>query len=34
VQTYAHVIKNDDRDAAELAASFLIGDRVGHPTRR
>jgi integrase len=26
LQTYAHVIKNDDRDAAELAASFLIGD--------
>ena len=26
LQTYAHVLKNDDRDAAEQAASFLIGD--------
>jgi integrase len=26
LQTYAHVIKNDDRDAAEQAASFLTGD--------
>jgi hypothetical protein len=26
LQTYAHVTKNDDRDAAEQAASFLIGD--------
>jgi integrase len=24
-QTYAHVLKNDDRDAAEQAASFLLG---------
>ncbi|MCT7365101.1 integrase [Mycolicibacterium llatzerense] len=26
LQTYAHVIKNDDREAAEQAAAFLIGD--------
>ena len=26
LQTYAHVITNDDREAAEQAASFLIGD--------
>jgi integrase len=26
LKTYAHVLKNDDRDAAEQAASFLIGD--------
>jgi hypothetical protein len=26
LQTYAHVVKNDDRDAAEQAAAFLIGD--------
>ncbi|MCW2655793.1 MAG: integrase [Mycobacterium sp.] len=25
LQTYAHVLKNDDRDAADQAASFLIG---------
>ncbi len=25
LQTYAHVLRNDDRDAAEQAASFLIG---------
>jgi hypothetical protein len=25
LQKYAHVLKNDDRDAAEQAASFLIG---------
>ncbi len=25
LQTYAHVIKKDDREAAEQAASFLIG---------
>jgi hypothetical protein len=25
LQTYAHVLKNDDRDAAEQTASFLIG---------
>jgi hypothetical protein len=24
--TYAHVLKNDDRDEAEQSASFLIGD--------
>ncbi|MGV0675979.1 tyrosine-type recombinase/integrase [Mycolicibacterium fortuitum] len=27
LQTYAHVLTNDDRDAAEQAASFLIGTR-------
>ena len=26
LQTYAHVITNDDREAAEQAASFLLGD--------
>ena len=26
LQTYAHVLKNDDRAAAEHAASFLIGN--------
>ena len=26
LQTYAHVITNDDREAAEQAASFLIGN--------
>jgi len=26
LQTYAHVSTNDDREAAEQAASFLIGD--------
>jgi hypothetical protein len=25
LQTYAHVMKNDDREAAEQAASFLVG---------
>lgn len=25
LETYAHVLKNDDRDAAEQAASFLVG---------
>jgi hypothetical protein len=25
LQTYAHVLENDDRDAAEQAASFLLG---------
>jgi integrase len=25
LQTYAHVLGNDDRDAAERAAAFLIG---------
>lgn len=27
LQTYAHVLGNDDRDAAEQAAAFLIGDQ-------
>jgi hypothetical protein len=26
-QTYAHVLSNDDRAAAEQAAAFLIGDQ-------
>jgi hypothetical protein len=26
LETYAHVLENDDWDAAEQAASFLIGD--------
>ncbi len=26
LQTYAHVLGSDDREAAEQAASFLIGD--------
>ena len=26
LRTYAHVLKNDDREAAEQAASFLLGD--------
>lgn len=26
LQTYAHVLRNDDRDAAAQAASFLLGD--------
>lgn len=29
LQTYAHVIKNDDREAAEQAASFLLGEGWG-----
>ena len=29
LQTYAHVLRNDDRDAAEQAAAFLIGDTWG-----
>ncbi len=29
LQTYAHVIRNDDREAAEQAASFLIGNGWG-----
>ena len=29
LQTYAHVLKNDDREAAEQAAAFLIGDGYG-----
>jgi site-specific recombinase XerD len=27
LQTYAHVVRSDDRDAAEQAAAFLIGDQ-------
>jgi hypothetical protein len=34
LQTYAHVLKNDDRDAAEQAASFLLEGRLGSRTRR
>jgi hypothetical protein len=26
LQTYAHVVGNDDREAAERAAAFLIGE--------
>jgi hypothetical protein len=26
LQTYAHVLTNDDREAAEQAATFLIGN--------
>jgi hypothetical protein len=26
LETYAHVMGNDDREAAEQAASFLLGD--------
>jgi hypothetical protein len=26
LQTYAHVLGNDDRDAAEQAAAFLLGN--------
>ncbi len=26
LQTYAHVLRNDDREAAEQAAAFLIGN--------
>jgi len=26
VQTYAHVVRSDDCDAAEQAAAFVIGD--------
>ena len=26
LQTYAHVLGNDDRDAAEQAATFLLGE--------
>jgi hypothetical protein len=26
LQTYAHVVRTDDRDAAKQAAAFLIGD--------
>jgi hypothetical protein len=28
LQTYAHVLRNDDRDVAEQAAAFLIGDTL------
>ncbi|MDT5054113.1 MAG: hypothetical protein QOF66_2479 [Mycobacterium sp.] len=31
LQTYAHVLNNDDREAAEQAASFLVG-RSWDPT--
>jgi hypothetical protein len=31
LETYAHVLKNDDREAAEQAASFLVG-RSWDPT--
>ncbi|WP_418888484.1 tyrosine-type recombinase/integrase [Mycolicibacterium neoaurum] len=31
LQTYAHVLKNDDRESAEQAAQFLIGDGYGLP---
>jgi integrase len=34
LQTYAHVLRNDDRDAAERAAAFLIGNGVGSSRRR
>jgi hypothetical protein len=27
LQTHAHVVRTDDRDAAEQAAAYLIGDR-------
>jgi hypothetical protein len=27
LQTYAHVVRTDDRDAAEQAAALLIGDQ-------
>ena len=29
LQTYAHVLGNDDRDAAEQAATFLLGEGWG-----
>jgi integrase len=32
LQAYAHVLRNDDRDAAEQAAAFLMGN-VGRLTR-
>jgi hypothetical protein len=28
LQTYAHVLRNDDRDVAQQAAAFLIGDAL------
>jgi len=33
LQTYAHVLKNDDRQAAEQAASFLLGSAGRRITR-
>ena len=29
LQTYAHVLGNDDRDAAEQATTFLLGEGWG-----
>lgn len=29
LETYAHVLGNDDRDAAEQAATFLLGEQWG-----
>ncbi len=29
LETYAHVLENDDREAAEQAAEFLLGDAWG-----
>ena len=26
LETYAHVLRNDDREAAQQAAEFLLGD--------
>jgi hypothetical protein len=34
LQTYAHVIRSDDRDAAEQAAAFLIGARRSQRTQQ
>jgi len=31
LQTYAHVLKNDDRDAAERAATSLLGSAWDEP---
>jgi hypothetical protein len=31
LQTYAYVLRNDDRDVAEQAAAFLIGDALDPP---
>jgi hypothetical protein len=31
LQTYAHVLRSDDRDVAEQAAAFLIGDALDPP---
>ena len=33
LKTYAHVITNDDREAAEQAASFLDRERLGSRTK-